>query len=676
MRFLIASVSKTVTSVAVLKLADEGRLSLDDPIDRGLPADLAGRVPDSHRITIRQLLDHTRGIADYDETSINLQEYQDPDTPVPYQAGLEQGISASPLCPPGANFTYSNVNYILLTLIIEKAAGIPYEDFAARSILIPSGMNDTIFQHTNHIPGPHMRATMPGENGTVKDFTDLYLLFDRGAGDIVSTTSDLNRFHRELREGKLISKASVAAMEQPTPQSGNAGYGLGYITGVIVPANITVQGHTGGYAGSFTFWYYLPDSDTYVTFNLNSAGTTPDNLRVIRAAVLGSLPEGRTVPPLPAPAAQDVTMTVPFAPIPVAGRDGINLAYEIGLGLPNGRTAVPEMIEILDPVTGTVLFMADGIKLAGLFHSATTPPPSDEERRDGITKLSAPRVSLWFTVSGDAVPDRLVHRIPVDPSGSGLSPLTSTGGEVVVRKDLAPVVIGPPLRGAGWMAMETTAPLTHHFLGQITMANRTRVPQRYAQDWVYIDPQSGNVALGNVSLAKNFFGYGREILSVAGGTVIEAVNDQPENEFTYSHSPMDLSNAAGNYVIVDIGDRKYACYGHMVPGSVRVKEGDRVSEGQVLGLVGNSGNSYIPHLHFQVVTDEASFLGAEGYPQVYRSFEVTGTINVTLADERVPVPGSTFNEVWEEFRDFVIPSRTPLLQENRLPENGDIVRFP
>ncbi|MGD0081256.1 MAG: serine hydrolase domain-containing protein [Methanoregula sp.] len=295
MRFLIASVSKTFTSVAVQKLAEEGKLSLDDPIARWLPPDLVERIPNGHVITVRQLLDHTSGIADYDESSINLQEYQHPDMPVPYQTGLDQGINASPLYPPGTNYTYSNVNYILLTLIVDKAAGVPYEDYVTRTILVPTGMNDTFFQHTNHIPGPHMSATMPGANGTIMDFTDLYVLFDRGAGDLVSTTADLNRFHRALREGKLISRASLVQMEKPTPQSGKTGYGLGYATEFVAPANLIVQGHTGGYPGSYTFWYYLPEKDTYVTFNLNSAGTSLDNLRIIRTAVLTYVNNGTVV---------------------------------------------------------------------------------------------------------------------------------------------------------------------------------------------------------------------------------------------------------------------------------------------------------------------------------------------------------------------------------------------
>jgi D-alanyl-D-alanine carboxypeptidase len=152
MRFLIASVSKSFTSVAVQKLAEEGKLSLNDTIDSHLPADLVARIPYGRVITIRQLLDHTSGIADYDESSINLQEYQHPDMPVPYQTGLEQGIQVSPLYPPGSNYTYSNVNYILLTLIVDNASGVPYEDYVTRTILVPAGLNDTFFQHTNLYP--------------------------------------------------------------------------------------------------------------------------------------------------------------------------------------------------------------------------------------------------------------------------------------------------------------------------------------------------------------------------------------------------------------------------------------------------------------------------------------------------------------------------------------------
>jgi D-alanyl-D-alanine carboxypeptidase len=674
MRFLIASVSKTFTSVAVQKLAEKGKLSLDDNISVWLPADLVKTIPNGDEITVRQLLDHTSGIADYDESAINLEEYQNPDTPVPYQAGLMQGLNASPLYPPGTNYTYSNVNYILLTLIVDKAAGVPYEDYVTREIFVPAGLNDTFFETTNHIPGPHMTATMPGENGTILDFTNLYVLFDRGAGDMVSTTADLNRFHRALREGKLINKSSLAAMEKPTQQSGAAGYGLGYATERVAPANLTVQGHTGGYPGSFTFLYYLPEKDTYVTFNLNSAGGTLDNLRIMRTSILTYLSTGSVGVPAPVLPSPSVNMTVPFAPVPVASRDGINIAYELELSPVGGQTFVPDKVEVIDPSTGEVLYSADGELLAALYHPASNPLPSAAEIRNGTGKVSVPRISLWFTVRPGEVPDRLVHRLTI--SRSPLPPVMVTGGEVTVRKNLAPVVIGPPMHGAGWLAMETTAPTTHHFLAQITKDGVTRVPQRYAQDWILVDPVTGIAATGNVSLAKNYLGYGQEIYSVADGTVVDVFDGIPDNELIYDPPAATPETLAGNYVIVDIGNKKYACYAHMVPGSIRVKKGDTVREGQVLGRMGNSGNSDLPHLHFQVVTDTPSFLGAEGYPHVYRSFDVIGGVNMTRAAERQSDPSYTITQLWSEFGDFVMFSQQPMQQVNKLPENNAIVRFP
>ena len=292
MRFLIASVSKTFTSIAVQKLVEEKKLSLDDPIERWLPADLVQKIPNGKIITVHQLLDHTSGIADYDEISIILKEYQNPDVPVTYKTAMEQGLSASPLYPPGTNYTYSNVNYILLTLIIDNAAGVPYEDYVTRNIFVPVGMNDTFIMETNHIPGPHMTATQHGGNGTFGDLSNLYVQFDRGAGDIVSTPADLNRFHRALREGKLIGKSSFAAMEKPSPQSREQGYGLGYMTGFNAASNLTLQGHGGGYPGSFTLWDYLPEKDTYITLNLNSADMSTENLKLVRTALLTYLKNG------------------------------------------------------------------------------------------------------------------------------------------------------------------------------------------------------------------------------------------------------------------------------------------------------------------------------------------------------------------------------------------------
>lgn len=283
MRFMIASVTKSFTGVAILKLVDEGKLSLDDPIDRWLSPDVSMKITNSSVITVRQLLDHTSGIADYDEIGIIDSELKSPNTPVSYQTAMWQGINASPLYPPGAGYTYSNVNYILLTLIIDKAAGVPYEDYLTRNIFVPAGMNDTFIHRTNQITGPHMECLDTiGNTSAITDYSNIYIQFDRGAGDIVSTASDLNRFHHALRTGQLISRQSLARMQEPAPQSvvftpipgsGNltSGSGLGYSIIRYPPSyNLTLYGHQGGYPGSSTFWFYWAEKDTYLSFNINS----------------------------------------------------------------------------------------------------------------------------------------------------------------------------------------------------------------------------------------------------------------------------------------------------------------------------------------------------------------------------------------------------------------------
>ena len=376
------------------------------------------------------------------------------------------------------------------------------------------------------------------------------------------------------------------------------------------------------------------------------------------------------------PVAPALNMTVPFPPIPVPSMNGINLAYELELVPASGQVPVIEKVEVLDPVTGKILYTADGELLSALYHPANVPPPTVAELKEGTGKLPLPRVSLWFVVSPGAVPDRLSHRLTLNRTATGLSPVTVTGGEVTVRKDLAPVIVGSPVHGPGWMVMETTSPLTHHFRAQITMNGVTRVPQRYAQDWVYLDTVSGQAAAGNASLARNYYGFGKEIFAVANGTVVDASDGLADFETIYSASGSTLATAAGNYVILDLGNRKYACYAHMVNGSVRVKSGDTVKEGQVLGLMGNSGNSDIPHLHFQVVTDIPSFLGTEGYPHVYRSFDVTGEVNETIGIERMASPDYSFKQLWSEFGDFITYYQQPVPQENRLMQNYVVVRFP
>jgi hypothetical protein len=370
-----------------------------------------------------------------------------------------------------------------------------------------------------------------------------------------------------------------------------------------------------------------------------------------------------------------VKMTNPVAPVPVASTDGVNIAYELELTTPGNIILVPEKIEVIDPVTGKTIYTPNVEVFGKSYMPVSNPPPTAEEMMSGTLKLSVPRISIWFKVSPDAVPDRLVHRLTLNRTASGLPSLSITGGEVTVRKDLQPVVIGPPTRGPGWVAMETTEPTTHHFLMPVTINGVTTVDQRYAQDWFYIDPVTGQAVQGDVNLVQSYPGYGKELLAVADGTVVDIRDDMPDNGI-YKVPPFSFATGPGNNVVIDIGNNKYACYVHTIPGSIRVKRGDTVKEGQVIALLGNSGQSDIPHLHFEVVTGKPIIMGGEGYPFVFRSFDIIANFNHALLDSRTSSPDYTSQKYWSEFGDFITFSSQPVPQQNKLTENWAIVRFP
>ena len=189
---------------------------------------------------------------------------------------------------------------------------------------------------------------------------------------------------------------------------------------------------------------------------------------------------------------------------------------------------------------------------------------------------------------------------------------------------LAPVVIGPPLRGGPWIAGNGPSNFTQHRRALIPVGGRARISQRFAIDYALLNDE-GRPWSGDQRDNASYHGYGADVLAVADGTVVDVKDGLPENVpgLTSRAIRITLATVAGNYVTLKIGEGRYAFYAHMQPGSLRVRVGDRVRRGDVLGLVGNSGNSTAPHLHFHVA-DANSPLGAEGIPYVIDAFDVVG----------------------------------------------------
>ncbi len=194
----------------------------------------------------------------------------------------------------------------------------------------------------------------------------------------------------------------------------------------------------------------------------------------------------------------------------------------------------------------------------------------------------------------------------------------------------APIVVKAPLRGEDWIAADAVhnSPDAAHRRTVLLLGGQAWLAQRYAIDWVRYRLISGTATTwsGPEDRNSSYFCYDAPIYSVADGTVVEAMDGLAENTPHSGKYAVDINfvNAGGNHVVVDIGGNRYAFYAHMRPGSVKVKVGDRVKAGQVLGRIGNSGSSTEPHLHMHIV-DRPSFLAGNGVPYEIANFEASNS---------------------------------------------------
>jgi D-alanyl-D-alanine carboxypeptidase len=287
MHFRIASVSKTFTAAAIGKLADDRRLALDDPIENWIPPEYLAKIPRYRDITLRLLLNYRSGIPDYTEIDLIRQQLLQPETPISLDTGILMGLNEREEAwrIPDAGWMYSNVNFLLLTLVIDAASGMPYEEYIRKAIIEPTGLKNTFMMTRppmKTMPAPSMACLSAQVTGTWDDYSELYVNWDRGAGDVVATVHDLNLFHRALRNGGIVSPERLAEMEKPfstirvnlLPSVTDAvnQYGLGYYLVRSGRLNLTLLGHEGGYPGSTTYLLYWKEKNTYISLNLNGDG--------------------------------------------------------------------------------------------------------------------------------------------------------------------------------------------------------------------------------------------------------------------------------------------------------------------------------------------------------------------------------------------------------------------
>jgi hypothetical protein len=255
-------------------------------------------------------------------------------------------------------------------------------------------------------------------------------------------------------------------------------------------------------------------------------------------------------------------------------------------------------------------------------------------------------------------------RARIDAAPPGQQQMTLNGGDVTVDKS-APVVIGPPLRGVRFIAADSCCDATRHTRAALPVDGRVRIAQRLAVDWEQLD-EAGRVYAGPRETLTSYTIFGREALAVADAQVVAIRDDLPEQIPGKFPETVTLAEADGNSVVLDLGGGRFALYAHLQPGSLRVRAGDRVRRGQPIGLVGNSGNSVAPHLHFHVM-DGPSPLDSNGLPYEIDAFDVTGHSPGTAAFDHAEESGTPLP---------ITPVNPPPRVTRALPLDQTLVAFP
>lgn len=288
-RFRVGSVSKSFTAVVLLQLVDEGKLDLDTSVNSYLP----GLLPDD-AITVRHLLSHRSGLYDYtndmfEQTVPGFEAVRN--KVFSYQDLVDLSLAKPLTNAPGAAYSYSNTNFVVGGMLIEKLTGQPVRTQYQKRIIKPLKLTGTSYVHPDTaIAGRHANGYLPpDEAGPLVDSTEQTVSWAQSAGAVISTTRDLNTFFSALLGGRLMSASQLAQMQQWTPVNSTQGYGLG-LRRRDLSCGVSVYGHTGTVQGYYTYAFTSKDGKRSVTAlaNTSNNGTVLTTLsRTLESAFCG-----------------------------------------------------------------------------------------------------------------------------------------------------------------------------------------------------------------------------------------------------------------------------------------------------------------------------------------------------------------------------------------------------
>lgn len=318
-RFRIGSLTKQFTAAAIMRLAERGKLSLDDDLSRWVPEfPLQG-----HRVALRQLLNHTSGIHNYTDSPAWRARWADDLTPLQIADLVARDTFDF---APGTRWSYSNTGYTLLGLVVERASGMPYAEFVRRELLAPLAL-----RHTTYCPnrprGAEWASGYDVRNDSIVPAEYLSMTHPYAAGALCSTVGDFVAWQRALAAGRVVMASSYVRMTTPDTLANGQRLAYGFGLGVGQYTGHRMVMHEGGINGFNTVAMRFPDDSLDIVVFSNSERSGSGRLaQNLTRAVLGLPLLAHRPPPPPADAVEPTL------------RDALIGVYE--LAPPNGGTLV------------------------------------------------------------------------------------------------------------------------------------------------------------------------------------------------------------------------------------------------------------------------------------------------------------------------------------------------
>lgn len=328
-------------------------------------------------------------------------------------------------------------------------------------------------------------------------------------------------------------------------------------------------------------------------------------------------------------------MRVPFNPTAFPNGVKSRLVYELYLTNFNSSPISLHNIELIDAERRNAHPVAkfEAAQLQNMLQHLGGIEPG---LSDKLTLTRGETVIIFMEVVSDRkkpFPAKLIHRI--------ITETDSLDGAEISTNKISLQLFGPPLQGANWIAADGPGNDVdnHHRRGVLILNGHAVDSRRYAIDWKKV--KDGLSFSGDPRNVHSYYCYGEDVFAVADGHVISAKDGLPNNVPGHGKAfhpavPLTFETLAGNCITINLGNGHFAYYMHLQPGSLQVKQGDRVHKGQLLARIGASGDAREPHLHFEVTTSPKLLLG-EGLPYLIDRYRLSSQKDNFIRIQELPI---------------------------------------